>query len=169
MTITRLGPEEYLNERVDEQIEWMSKKAKGNKGSYRVLRLLQISLGIMVSAGGYYATSLDFGPQILTGLGALISLAAAWETVNDYQNNWIRYRRTKENLERERLLYRTASGPYRLSSAGGDEVEASFTLFVSRVEALLSQELDQWGTAAAQSNQSAVSQANQTENKSIDK
>ncbi|MCX5931721.1 MAG: DUF4231 domain-containing protein, partial [Cyanobacteria bacterium] len=111
MTISRLGPEEYLNERVDEQIEWMSQKAKGNKGSYRTLRLLQISLGILVSAGGSYATSLDFGPQILSCLGALISLTAAWETVNDYQNNWIRYRRTKEDLERERLLYRTASGP----------------------------------------------------------
>jgi hypothetical protein len=149
MAISRLGPEEYLNERVDEQIEWMSHKANNNKGSYRILRLLQISLGIVVSAVGSYATTWDYGPQLLTCIGALISLASAWETVNDYQNNWIRYRRTKEDLERERLLYRTASGPYRSSSSDGDEAEASFTLFVSRVEALLGQEVDQWNRSAA--------------------
>lgn len=147
--ISRLGPNEYLSERVDGQIEWMSKRANGNKGSYKALRLLQISLGILVSAGGSSLASWDYGPQLLAGVGGLISLAAAWETVNDYQNNWIRYRRTKEDLERERLLYRTASGPYRRGSADCDEEEASFTLFVSRVEALLSQEVDQWGVNAA--------------------
>lgn len=148
MGISLLGPEEYLDERVDEQIKWMSQKAKSNKGSYQILRLLQISLGILVSAAGAYATSWDIGPPLLTCVGALISLASAWETVNDYQNNWIRYRHTKEDLERERLLYRTASGPYRRSTAEGDEEEASFTLFVSRVEALLGQEVDQWSTSA---------------------
>lgn len=147
MAITRLDPEKYLNERVDDQIEWMAKKARGNKSNYRTLRLLQMSLGILVSAGGSYATSMEFGPQILTFVGALISLAGAWETVNDYQNNWIRYRRTKEELERERMLFTTLSGPYQSSSTETSEAAASFSLFVSRVEAILGQEVDQWSTS----------------------
>jgi hypothetical protein len=149
MAIPKLSPEEYLKERVDAQMDWMAQRARGYKSSYMRLRLLQISLGIIVSALGGYASGFEYGPQLLSGLGALISLAAAWETVNDYQNNWVRYRRIKEDLKREKLLYQTDSGPYRRTSAANDEAEASFTLFVSRVEGVLGEEVQQWSQAAA--------------------
>lgn len=161
MSISPLDPEAYLKERVDDQIKWMSQKAKDNKSSYRTSRLLQMSLGILVSAGGSFATSVDFGPLILTLVGASISLAGAWETVNDYQNNWIRYRRTKEELERERMLYRTSSGPYQSSSAESEDAAASFQLFVSRVEAILSQEVDQWSTSVSRTTANAPNSINQ--------
>jgi hypothetical protein len=151
MAIARLEPEDYLRERVDEQIQWMADKAQYNKSNHRVLRLVQISLGVLVTATGPYTTVLHYGPQITTVLGAIISLSAAWEAVNDYQNNWIRYRRTLEDLERERLLYQTSSGPYRQAMAASSEEEAAFTLFVTRVESLLGQELDSWSTSAAKS------------------
>ncbi len=151
MAVTRLEPEDYLRQRVDEQIQWMSDKARQSKSGHRVLRLIQITLGILVTAVGPYTNVLDYGPQITTALGAIIGLAAAWEAVNDYQNNWIRYRRTLEDLERERLLYQTASGPYRQSAVASSEAEASFALFVTRVEALLGQELDSWSTSVAKS------------------
>jgi hypothetical protein len=149
MTTSRLSPEDYLNERVQTQLDWMANQARRNKRNYKAQRLLQITLGILVSAGGTYASSWQWMPLALTITGAFISLTTAWETVNDYQNNWVRYRRTKEELERERLLYRTASGPYLSSSAPTDEGDAAFTLFVSRVEALLSEEVDQWSTVSA--------------------
>lgn len=151
MAIARIEPEDYLRERVDGQIQWMADKARHNKSNYRLLRLTQICLGILVTAAGPYTTRLEYGPQITTALGAIISLAAAWEAVNDYQNNWIRYRRTLEDLERERLLYQTASGPYRPAAAASSEQEAAFALFVTRVEALLGQELDSWSTSAVKS------------------
>lgn len=151
MSIARLEPEDYLRERVDEQIQWMESKARQSKSSHRLLRLVQITLGILVTAAGPYTTVLDYGPQITTALGAIISLAAAWEAVNDYQNNWIRYRRTLEDLERERLLFQTASGPYRQNTAVSSEDEVAFSLFVTRVEALLGQELDSWSTSAVKS------------------
>ena len=151
MSIARLEPGDYLRERVDEQIQWMADKARQNKSSHRILRLVQISLGVFVTAVGPYTTVLQYGPQITTALGAIISLAAAWEAVNDYQNNWIRYRRTLEDLERERLLYQTASGPYRQSTAVSSEEDVAFSLFVTRVEALLGQELDSWSTSASKS------------------
>lgn len=148
MAISKLSPEEYLKTRVQDQIEWLSGRARDNKSSYLRLRLLQISLGILVSAGGAYAGNLEYGAQVLTILGALISLAAAWETVNDYQNNWVRYRRIKEDLMRETLMYQTNSGPYRRNTASNEE-EVSFTLFVSRVEGLLGDEVKEWSQAAA--------------------
>ncbi len=147
MPISKLSPEEYLKTRVQDQIEWLSGRARDNKSSYLRLRLLQISLGILVSAAGAYAGNLEYGPQGLTILGALISLAAAWETVNDYQHNWVRYRRIKEDLMRETMMFQTDSGPYRRSEAS-DEDEASFTLFVSRVEGLLGDEVKEWSQAA---------------------
>jgi hypothetical protein len=149
MSITPTTPEAYLQDRVKNQLDWYSAKSKGNKTRYQVLRLLQISLGILVSAGGVYADSVPHGALWLSAFGVAISLSAAWETVFDHQNNWIRYRRIKEDLNREKILYETCSGPYRRASADKDENEASFTLFVSRVEGLLSEEVGQWSDNAA--------------------
>ncbi len=151
MTISPMGPQEYLQERVEQQLAWYGKKSAGNKSRYQILRLMQISLGILVSAGGVYAEGIPHGAWLLSGFGVLISLSAAWETVFDHQNNWIRYRRIKEELKREKILYVTASGPYRREAAQIDGAEASFTLFVERVEGLLSEEVEQWSTNASQS------------------
>ena len=151
MSITPMGPQEYLQERVEQQLAWYGKKSAGNKSRYQILRLLQISLGILVSAGGVYADAIPHGAWLLSGFGVLISLSAAWETVFDHQNNWVRYRRIKEELKREKILYATASGPYRREAAQIDGAEASFTLFVERVEGLLSEEVEQWSSSAGQS------------------
>lgn len=156
MEISRLAPEDYLNERVDDQIRWLSEKASSSKANYRAIRFLQTALGILITAGGAYANRIDLGPQIITTLGVVVSLAAAWESVNDYQNNWIRYRRALEELKREKLLYQTTSGPYRRDGSEMDVQEASFTLFVSRVEALLAQEEDAWVSNATRTTTSDV-------------
>jgi hypothetical protein len=150
MTIPPMGPQEYLQERVDQQLAWYGTKSAGNKSRYQILRLMQISLGILVSAGGVYAEAIPHGAWLLSGFGVLISLSAAWETVFDHQNNWIRYRRIKEELKREKILYVTASGPYRKEATQIDAAEAAFTLFVARVEGLLGEEVEQWSSTASQ-------------------
>ena len=48
MSTTPMGPQEYLQERVEQQLAWYGKKSAGNKSRYQLLRLLQISLGIRV-------------------------------------------------------------------------------------------------------------------------
>ena len=142
MSTTPMGPQEYLQDRVEQQLPWYGKKSAGNKSRYQLLRLLQISLGILVSAGGVYAEGIPHGAWLLSGFGVLISLSAAWETVFDHQNNWVRYRRIKEELKREKILYASASGPYRRQAAQTDAAEAALTLFVERVEGLLGEEVD---------------------------
>ncbi|MFM7753931.1 MAG: DUF4231 domain-containing protein [Cyanobium sp.] len=149
MSTTPMGPQEYLQERVEQQLAWYGKKSAGNKSRYQLLRLLQISLGILVSAGGVYAEAIPHGAWLISGFGVLISLSAAWETVFDHQNNWIRYRRIKEELKREKILYATASGPYRRQAAQTDADEAAFKLFVERVEGLLGEEVEQWSSSAS--------------------
>jgi len=146
---TPIRAENYLAKRVNEQLEWYGKKSRQNKARYQLLRLLQISLGIVVGAGGVYAESIPHGTVLLSICGALISLSAAWETVFDYQNNWVRYRRVKEELKREKLLYENSSGPYRNPSADNDPAEATFTLFVERVERLLGDEVEGWTNEAS--------------------
>ncbi|MFM9101350.1 MAG: DUF4231 domain-containing protein [Cyanobium sp.] len=148
MSTTPMGPQEYLQERVEQQLSWYGKKSAGNKSRYQLLRLLQISLGILVSAGGVYAEAIPHGAWLISGFGVLISLSAAWETVFDHQNNWIRYRRIQEELKREKILYATASGPYRRQAAQTDGDETAFTLFVERVEGLLGEEVEQWSSTA---------------------
>jgi len=144
-----MGPENYLKDRVQNQLSWYSQKSANNKRWYQSLRLLQITLGIAVTAGTAYADALPWGAYLPAIFGALISLSAAWETVFDYQNNWVRYRRIKEDLLREKLFFETSSGPYRRRSADDDENEGLFSLFVTRVEGLLSEEVEQWSSSAS--------------------
>lgn len=146
MTAAETDQQKYLNERVKQQLEWFSEQSKENKRRYQLLRLLQISLGIVVSTTGVYIEAIPHGIVVLSVIGALISLSAAWETVFDHQNNWIRYRRVKEALNREKLHYENHSGPYRRAASNASESDAMFTLFVERVEGLLSDEVDEWSS-----------------------
>jgi hypothetical protein len=148
MSFSRLSQEDYLSDRVDQQLEWLSSAAARNKSSYQTLRLIQIVLAVFVTVGGSYSTSTSWMPIALAISGALISLGASVESLNGYHDQWLRYRQTTERLRREKLFFLTGSGPYR-EIRDTTENEACFLLFVSRVEALLGEEVDQWSETAA--------------------
>lgn len=54
----------------------------------------------------------------------------------------------KEALNREKLHYENHSGPYRRAASNASEGDKMFTLFVERVEGLLSDEVDEWSSDA---------------------
>ena len=72
-------------------------------------------------------------------VGAITAIAVSAQSLFKWQDNWLKFRRTSEGLERERFLYQTRTGPYR----GLDEDDVLFTL-TARVEAMLSEEHTEW-------------------------
>ncbi len=76
-------------------------------------------------------------------LGVLIAVAASANALYKYQENWIQYRATSEQLTREKFLYLTNSGNYA--------VEDKFPLFVQMIENLLAKENSSWVQFASSS------------------
>ena len=130
--------EQYMKERVDDQIDWHSNKGKINKKLY-----LNLSSGIVISAAmipffSGIATKDHEWPQYVTGvLGVIAASLTGIVSLAKFQEKWTTYRITAESLQREKALYQTSAGPY--SHRPGD-----FKLFVENIEKLLSNENARW-------------------------
>ena len=72
-------------------------------------------------------------PWLTGSVGALIAVLEGIQQLNQYQQNWIRYRSTCESLKREKYLYLAKAGPY----AGVSDARA---LLAERIESLGSEE-----------------------------
>jgi hypothetical protein len=94
-------------------------------------------------------SGLQVTPPWLTGsVGALIAVLEGLQQLNQYQQNWIRYRSTCESLKREKYLYLAKAGPY----AGVSDAHA---LLAERIESLGSQEEAKWVSAQEKPEQPA--------------
>ena len=141
-----MNQEQYIAERVDDQMEWLSKKAAFNQKKYKQLRVLQLSC--TASIPFLVATLSDghgVGKWVVGILGVILTISEGVEVLYKYKDLWLQYRSAAEALKREKLLFLTSSGRY------GDATEA-FTVFVAKVESILANENTQWRVQLAKEN-----------------
>lgn len=132
-----MTPEEYLRDRLDDQIKWYDKKSLSNQTWFKRLRIVEILFAICVPFLVSYITSdTGFLKVVVGAMGVVIALVSGLITLYKFQENWIEYRTTAETLKHEKYLYSTHSSPYN-----GDE---SFHLLVERVESMMSKENTNW-------------------------
>jgi len=82
--------------------------------------------------------------MIVTGiLGVVVTVFEGLLQLNQYHENWIRYRSTCESLKHEKYIYLANAGPYA-------NVEKPRALLAERVESLVSQEHAKWATVQQQ-------------------
>jgi Protein of unknown function (DUF4231) len=128
--------QEYIQQRLDPQIAWYDSKSVWNQEWYKRLRFAEIIIACSLSFLVSYADSL-VAIKILAGLlGVAIAVIAGILALFKFQENWIEYRSTCENLEREKLLFETGTEPYDTERAALD--------LVARAEAILSKEYATW-------------------------
>lgn len=138
---------EYLNDRLQDQIDWLDKKSATNQSCYKRLHMTQIGVAALIPflttigdrIAFYYFPGHEFviKTTVLVGfLGGLVSVITAWQSLYKYQENWVKYRATAERLKREKVSFQTGAAPYNTESA--------FELLVQRVEAILAEENEQW-------------------------
>lgn len=133
-----MSEEQYIKSRVDDQIQWYSGRSRKAQKRFKWLR------GFEMAAAALIPIIAGFGDQlpwlhvelVLAVLGALIALSSAVVSLNQYQENWIEYRTTAESLKHEKFLFLTRAEPYLDDQA--------FSIFVSRVEGLISKENSTW-------------------------
>lgn len=126
----------YLENRVEEQIKWMSNKSKINQKNYKSLKVLEIAAAAVIPfLAGFHEKHASL--PILSGLmGVLIVILNGLQQLYRYHENWITYRTTVEAMKREKILYETKADPYN--------EEDAFQKFVLNCEAILANENKTW-------------------------
>jgi hypothetical protein len=126
----------YLENRLDDQINWYDKKSVWNQKWFRRLKkaemIISVSIPLLVGV-------IDYQPsvKIFIGImGASIAVIAGIQSMYKFHENWIQYRTTAETLKHEKYLYITKCKPY--------DGEGAFCRLVERVEGLISKENSQW-------------------------
>ncbi len=126
--------EEYIKQRIDDQIDWYSKKSNRAQLWFKSLRIFEISAAATIPFLACYASETN---QIIVALlGICIAIVAGIISINKFQEIWIQYRTTSESLKHHKYLYQTESRPY--------DGEDSFKMLVATTEALISKENSNW-------------------------
>lgn len=132
--------QDYIAQRIDNQIKWYSSKSLWNKKRYHLIKTviicISVSIPFLTGLIGDNAT-VAFWLKILIGIGGIIiATGEGILSLQKYQDNWMEYRQASETLKREKMLYLTKAGPYRS--------EANLQQLVERIENFTENENKTW-------------------------
>ncbi|MEM8909748.1 MAG: DUF4231 domain-containing protein, partial [Bacteroidota bacterium] len=134
---TSMTTEDYLQDRLDQQVAWYERKSKINKTRYRSLKLLVICFSVTIPFLTGLINDSTQWLKIAVGIGGvMIAFCEGMISLFKYQENWLQYRNTAELLRREKILFLTQSGPY--------ETNTSLNYLVERAESIMSKENQSW-------------------------
>jgi hypothetical protein len=129
--------EEYLTERLEKQINWYNDNSTFNKKFYQLLKTLEIILAAITPFVVAFVDNDTNCLKIIAGLMSIvIGIVASILIAFKFQEKWIQYRTTCENLRHEKYLFITKSGIYTDNT--------NFNVFVERVEFIISKENSDW-------------------------
>lgn len=128
--------EDYIKERVDNQISWYDNKSQRAQGLFKALRLIELICAATIPIVAGFDVFGARSALVVSILGGVIVVCAALIGLGNYHENWVEYRTTCESLRHEKYLYSTKTEPY--------DVPAPFSLLVQRVEGLVSKENTVW-------------------------
>jgi len=131
-----MDEEQYIAERVDDQIVWYDRKSQSAQCWFKWLRGIEILSAAAIPLIAGFAKE-PFPVTLVLGiLGALIAVISSLVALNQLQENWTEYRTTCESLKHEKFLFLTKAEPYH--------EEGPFQFFVQRVESMISKENSAW-------------------------
>jgi hypothetical protein len=119
--------------RLEDQATWFDEKSSFSRKRFQILKISQIVAGALIP----FTASIGAPAYIASALGVLIVVIEGLQSLNQYQQTWISYRSTCEQLKHEKYLWLAKAGPYA-SAANAD------ALLTERVENILSSENAGW-------------------------
>jgi len=130
--------EEYIKERLEDQIEWYSKKASKNKLYNNWFKTLIIILSATIP----FVVGIEFNETVrnvvLSAIGVVITILSGLSGLLKFQEKWTEYRTTSETLKHEKYLFKAKAFPYC-------EEKEPYKLLVARIEDIISREHSMWG------------------------
>jgi hypothetical protein len=131
-----ISPEEYVQQRINDQIGWYDRKSITNKRWFKRLRFAEIVAAATIPFLSGFADKSFLIKIAIGALGVFVAVIASVLGLLQFQVHWIAYRAIAESLRKEKFLFLTQTDPY--------DKDDALHLFVQRVEALLSKENIEW-------------------------
>ena len=132
--------EKYIQERLQDQIDWYDRKSLEDQRTFKRFRKAEIIAAALIPFTSGITASIDnflIPGSIVTGLlGVAVTIFASTLALGRHQEHWIEYRTTCESLKKEKFMFQAAVEPYD----GND----AFSCLVQRVETLISKENTNW-------------------------
>jgi len=129
--------------RLNNQIEWYDRKSGSNQFWYKWIKLAQLVLAALIPV--LSLVEVPWWRWITAALGGLIVVLEGVQQLWQFNNLWITYRSTAEQLKHEKYLFLAFSGHY--SDLNTDE---ALKLLSERVEEQVSTEHAKWVSNARQ-------------------
>lgn len=133
-----LDIQEYIEKRVNNQIDWYDGKSQEAQNWYKTLQVIEIILASLIPLLSAYSTSCRSIAVTVGIFSAVIAIIESISKLNKYHENWIQYRTTCEMLRYQKYLFLTRSAPYNNSD------ETIENVFVRNIENIVSSENNQW-------------------------
>ena len=146
-----MDQEQYLQDRVEDQINWYDTKSKSSQRWFKSLRVIEIVSAAIIPFIAGYSEFIPYGTVFIGMLGVVIAICAGLAALNKCQENWLMYRTTCETLRHEKFLFMTSTKPY--------DGEDAFGQFVTRAENLISKENTQWARSTKEKSHNKKSQS----------
>jgi len=129
---------DYLETRLEDQIIWYDKKSSSNQQLYKRFRIVEIIAAACIPFLAGFSSKSETIPflWIIGILGVLVTVFSGILMLYKFNERWIEYRTTSESLKHHKYLFLTRTNPYNDENA--------FSLFVSNVEGLISEENSKW-------------------------
>ncbi len=123
--------------RLNDQLGWYDQKSGENEKHYKQIKVAQLVL-----AGSIPVVALVdglWGRWLTAILGASVAILEGLQQLGQYNNLWVSYRSTAEQLKHEKYLFLARSGPY-----SDTEEEEALKRLAERVEERVSTEHAKW-------------------------
>ncbi|MGD0268563.1 MAG: DUF4231 domain-containing protein [Candidatus Sulfotelmatobacter sp.] len=135
-----LAPDPII-ERLEDQIGWYDLRSRSNMQWYKRIKITEIVSAAVIP---FLAASHAPHAAIVTGvLGIFITVFEGLLQLNQFHENWIRYRSTCEALRHEKYIFLANAAPY-------SDVGNARAVLAERVESLVSQEHAKWASVQQQ-------------------
>ena len=134
--MSTMTPEQYIQERVQDQLNYYQKAANRMKQIHLWVQSSIIVLGILVPVlVNLDEATLASRPKtiVITLVSLVLAALTGISNFRKYGDLWLAYRTTEELLKKELFLFRTGAGPYAESGS-------AFSAFVEKIESMISAE-----------------------------
>ena len=123
--------------RLNDQLEWYDKKSGDNQRRYKQIKVAQLILAGSIPVFALVGDT--WGRWVTAILGASVAILEGLQQLGQYNNLWVTYRATAEQLKHEKYLFLSKSGPYNDLNE-----EDALRLLAERVEERVSTEHAKW-------------------------
>jgi hypothetical protein len=128
---------EYIQERLEHQINWYDKKSRSCQKIYKGMKIIEMALSASIPIVIGFWPNITGAKFLVSLFGATIAVSSGIQGLYNFHERWIQYRFVCEALRHEKYLFKTRSSTYEVE-------EKPFGLFVERVESIISNENINW-------------------------